>query len=422
MRFNVHRSKAELHDHMSLPSTITFFVPPCHNLTPLLPHIHSFHLIGADYEDTTQSGIPVTLLGNSALFEMAEPLNPASLCSIIRKSIQPETGLKDEYDGLACLAHACMLSTGFKFIELGEAEKAQQSITASELSSLPAAWNTSNSSMYAFRYTHDQSSMEFVIRVSRMGRRTMIFGIAVDDDKTCSFDIATQDFTSENFYPWKPEENAEALTNGYISMSRMKDFSSRFKLNVLQKLIPGLNKEGYTEESTSATTQSSRAQATNDPDSSLREDRRPAPGYDPLRNPARPNPRPSDWPPEFEDEYEMQGSRSGPRFPGGIGGIGADDLRPPGIDAMNPFSRRSGGHRGMHPTPEDIMFPDQGYGTPTFPSPGMPPAGARYDPVFPGDRNGLGGRGGRSLGRGGFNQLGSPGGPMDSEAHDSMFS
>lgn len=352
---------------------------------------------------------------------MGEPLNPAALCSIVRKSIDNAVGLRNSYDGIASLVHACMLSTGFKFIGLGEDQRIEKPFTNEDVSPLPSAWNESSASMYAFRYTHSQSSMEFVVRISRLGKKTMIFGIALGDDKTCSFDVLTQDFTSENFYPWKPEENAEALANGFISMSRIKDFSSLFKINILQKLIPGLSKEGYSEEQP-ATSQTAPSRVPRSDPAYNPLDTQPRAGYDPLRIPSRRDPRPSDWPPEFDDEHEMLGSMGGPRFPGGLGNIGADDLRPPGIDAMNPFSRRQGGHRGMHPTPEDIINPDRGYGSPTFPSPGMPPAGARYDPVFPGDRNGLGGRGGRGLGQGGFSQFRGSDSPMDSDAHDSMFS
>lgn len=347
-----------------------------------------------------------------------EPLNPATLCALVRKSISGQEGLKNAYDGVAVLVHACMLSTGFKFIGLGEDQKVDKPFTSEDASSLPPVWNESSASMYAFRYTHSQSSMEFIVRISRLGRKTMVFGIALGDDKTCSFDVLTQDFTSENFYPWKPEENAEALANGFISMSRIKDFSALFKINILQKLIPGLNKEGYTEEQTNATSSAQTVQSGMPRDGVPRGpvDFRPPINYDPLMEPRRRLQRPEDWPPEGDDEYEMLGSMSGPRFPGNIG---ADDLRPPGIDVMDPFQRRQGGHRGMHPTGEDLMRP---YGTPTFPSPGMPPAGARYDPVFPGDRNGLNGRGGRGLGQGGFTQFGGSNAPMDSDAHDSMFS
>lgn len=306
---------------------------------------------------------------------MTTPLSPAGLCTIIRKTVDPEVGLKNEYDGLATLVNACMLSTDFKFVGLGEDGKIDSAISAESLAILPADWNASTSSSYAFRYTHQQSSMEFIMRITRLGKKTMIMGLATGDDKVQSIDIVTQDYTSENFYPWKPTADAEALANGYISLSRIKDFVSLFKINILQKLIPGLNKEGYTEERSSTSNESRSSRI--GPGQEI-----PRPGYDPLRIPSRPNPRPSDWPPEFEDEHNMQ--NRGIRMPGAFG---ADDLNPPGIDTMNPFGRR-GGHRGMHPTPEDIMFPDRGYGTPTFPSPNLPPAGARYDPVFPGDNAG----------------------------------
>lgn len=353
---------------------------------------------------------------------MIEPLNAAALCTIVRKSISSDLGLKSPYDGLACLVHACMLSTGFKFIGLGEDQRIEQPFTCENVSTLPNDWNTSSASMYAFRYTHTQSSMEFSIRISRLGNKTLIFGIASGDDKTCSFDIITQDFTSENFYPWKPEENAEALANGYISMSRIKDFSQRFKINVLQKLIPGLNKEGYTEERSNAVQPAESSVSRVPPGGPARDPlaEQPRPGYDPLALPRRPIPRPSDWPPDFDDEYEMSGSSARPFNP--LANYGDDDLRPAGIDSMDPLRRRPGGRGGMHPTPEQILFPDAGYGTPTFPSPRMPPPSARYDPVFPGDPRGSGGRGGRDLGRGGFFPPGGAGPPMDSDAYDFMFS
>lgn len=345
---------------------------------------------------------------------MADPLAPAALCALVKRSVGdgPES-LRTPVEALAVLCHACMLAVGARLTALGEEDGARidPQISAEHLSPLPDDWRGAHNAGVTFRYAHPQSSLQFLIKVDRMGSRTIVTGLAIDDERPCSFDVATKDYTSESFFPWPPQTSTDAqadssarpepLVNGYISMSRIKDFASLFKINVLQKLIPGLQKDGYVEER--AATERGDGQSGRDSSARRREDPlRMEPRYDdPLRVPGpsrgQRQPRPSDWPPDFDDEYEMQG-----RFdPSGVprpsfGGIGADDLRPPGIDSMDPFRRGgpgsgSGRHRGMHPTPEDILFPEgrgEGYGEPTFPSPGMPPAGARYDPVYPGDNRG----------------------------------
>jgi proteasome inhibitor subunit 1 (PI31) len=80
-----------------------------------------------------------------------------------------------------------------------------------------------------------------------MGGKTVIMGVAVEDDKTTSFDIKTDDFTSPSFFPWTTD-NEQNVINGFIAQNRLKDLAGLFKINILQKLIPGLNKTGYTEE------------------------------------------------------------------------------------------------------------------------------------------------------------------------------
>lgn len=77
-------------------------------------------------------------------------------------------------------------------------------------------------------------------------------GLAVGDDKTTSFDFKTEDFTSPALFPWT-SENAQPITNGFIGEHRIKDLASLFKINILQKLIPGLSKTGYLEEESAST-------------------------------------------------------------------------------------------------------------------------------------------------------------------------
>ena len=85
-----------------------------------------------------------------------------------------------------------------------------------------------------------------------MGGKTVIMGVAIGDDKTTSFDIKTEDFTSAAVFPWTTSSGQDVLS-GFIGENRLKDLTGLFKINILQKLIPGLGKEGYSEEQTTQT-------------------------------------------------------------------------------------------------------------------------------------------------------------------------
>lgn len=80
-------------------------------------------------------------------------------------------------------------------------------------------------------------------------------GVAVGDDKTASFDIKTEDFTSVGFFPWNDANHEKHVTGGFIGENRIKDLTGLFKINILQKLIPGLDKTGYTEDQIESTVQ-----------------------------------------------------------------------------------------------------------------------------------------------------------------------
>jgi hypothetical protein len=92
--------------------------------------------------------------------------------------------IKDPYAAIALFCHSCMLAVGFRLIGLGEdhkigmtfiylrAESNSLSVLEaqsdpSNVSALPTEWDASSS--YAFRYAHSESSMEFLVKVSRLG-------------------------------------------------------------------------------------------------------------------------------------------------------------------------------------------------------------------------------------------------------------
>ncbi|KAF8477381.1 PI31 proteasome regulator N-terminal-domain-containing protein [Kalaharituber pfeilii] len=393
----------------------------------------------------------------------SNPLSPSSLLQIIEGSLEASsapsqgaaeeaatrnaqeqrlTGLRNPYDAIAILVHACMLAVGFRLIGLGEEDRIDPpiDITIAPQKPLPLSWNTS-SGTYSFRYAHSQSSLEFLIKLNRLGTKAVIFGLATGDDKTTSFDILTRDFTSESFFPYTPaipgpDEQAELesggarkrLRDGYISESRIADFAGLFKINIIQKLIPGLNKAGYQEEASAGAesmtaTRGLRRQPSPPIHDPLRVPFPPARPYAPLRPPPIPA---GEVPPGFEDEYEiLQRPRAHPHPYGGRNplSIGEDDLNPPGLGPnpplRGPFFGEGGIPRpgfggmgpmgGMHPAPDHPMF-GGGNGHDEY-DPRFPP-GSRYDPIGPGDapRGGLRGPRGPGWGGGGGSPFESGGG------------
>lgn len=201
-----------------------------------------------------------------------------------------------------------------------------------------------------------------------------------------SFDLKPKDFVSESSFPFTipssegANEAASSIRKVFISGGRMTDVASLIKINILQKVAPGLQKEGYDDSAHAASQSREQVEAVRpepgregqgaparDP---LRDDRlpplaQPRPYGDPLAaEPRRPFPAGDFPPPGFEDEYEVNIPR------GGIGGerrplnIGERDLYPPGLGPHDPL--RGGGFGpgggGMHPTFDDPMFGGRGGG------------------------------------------------------------
>lgn len=283
--------------------------------------------------------------------------------------------------------------------------------------------------------------MEYLVKVSRLGGKTVIYGLGVGHDQTTSFDLTTADFTSPSSLPSSPtkspaseEDSHHAIQNIFISPSRLSDLGGLLRVNIIQKLIPGLHKEGYEEASNTSNSGSARQdepRGTANPSNPTRNPNPyPLPNNplaDPLVQPPaarRPIPTGEFPPPGFEDEYEVNRPLRG--YPGGGPGrgypnIGERDLYPAGLGPHDPLrvggvgpGIRGGGGGGMHPTFDDPIFGGQGgneFGEGGY-DPRAPP-GARYDPIGPGDPFNRGpgqGRFGGGRGGGGFGGGGGMGG------------
>jgi len=330
--------------------------------------------------------------------------------------------LSSSYEAIALFSHACMTAVGFRLLGFGEGQKieAECQKLAPRLS---PKWNSSFGS-HSFLYAHSQSSMQYVVKIDRLGGKAEIRGIGLGDERISRFEITAKDYVSSSALPLRITVNEHGeedrsnlkskLQEVFISESRIKDLASLFKITIIQKLMPGLHKEGYEEATNEAgASERERVRDVREDEHARRQPRADPLRADPLPQPARPYPfddplaapprRPvADFPPpDFEDEYEVNRPPHGmPGFPGRSPlNIGHDDLNPPGLGPHDPLRgsfvgggglpRPGGG--GMHPTFDDPLFASRG-GQGGGYDPQAPP-GARYDPIGPGDGPPRGGSG-----------------------------
>ncbi|CAG8567036.1 8124_t:CDS:2, partial [Funneliformis mosseae] len=334
-------------------------------------------------------------------------LAPEAVLSIIDKNLKPSEGregsitvLGSSQDALAALTHAIMQAVGFRLVGLGEEdslEEADRDIikrdSEGNIIGLPKEWNEQGPNSYAFRYKHPQSSFTFLIKCMRLSNKFIIHGMGIEDNKTTTLELITDDYTSPSFFPYTSEKyHEEPMINGYISTSRIKDLINLYKINIVQKLIPGLNKPGYEETRTTSAT-------TSNPSTRQQE-----PYNDPLRVPTRQPPR--FQPPIFDDPYGGDEPSSFNPF-----SVGQDDLDPLGSNPIYGPPRFGGGGiqplggvggNGMYVGPDHPIFgqrvPPGGRGGPQPLPRGSVPPGARFDPIVPF------GPGGPAPGRGRFSR------------------
>jgi proteasome inhibitor subunit 1 (PI31) len=350
-------------------------------------------------------------------------LDPSAIVSLLSTLLPPSAkGLASPHDAIAALFHAAMSALAFRLIAVDDSSP----VVSSPVNVLPVEWNTNGPGHYTFKYRHEQSSLEFVMKVSKLGGRVLVNAIAVEvrtsifefcihtyllekSDKAAYLDVSTNDFVSPSFFPHDLNAtDAQPLIHGFISSNRVTDLLSQFKLQIVQKLVPGLRKDGYTEDAVDTSTNAGGSNSPQSPNSLPSRPRPEAPPYVPDQNPYR---LPSHIPPE----NPLQ--------------IGRRDLDPIPMNPSNLFSPPSlfppGSGDGMYVGPDHPIFAGRGRGAfgdhgpwggdGYLPPMGAPP-GARFDPVGPGlgpfpDGGGIG-----SLGRGrGASPRGNMGSPDNDE-------
>ncbi|KAJ2956038.1 hypothetical protein NQZ79_g8080 [Umbelopsis isabellina] len=276
---------------------------------------------------------------------MSNVLDPSSILHTVSRllpkqdteSANAEPLLRDKHDALAALAHAIMISVGFRLTSLGDGEHK----VSTDQTELPQQWSAHGPHAYTFQYTHPQSSLTFMLKGVTLADKFIVHGLAIEvmgiSLWSPIYDYLVEDqYTSPSFYPYSSSQQ-EPLVNGYISSSRLNDFINLFKINILQKLIPGLNKPGYEESQSATSTVGSQPNVGS--------------GSNPLQE-TRPEHRPYGdipRPPYFDDP--LAGDDFG--GPGNPFSVGGDDLNPLG-HLRGPGRHNQGG--GMFVGPDHPIF------------------------------------------------------------------
>lgn len=105
------------------------------------------------------------------------PLDPSLLINALPAVCPPtKQRLESQQDAIAALMHTAFIQLGFRLIAVDENSPARSIIN----SVLPDEWNAHGPGNYTFRYKHDQSSLEFIVKVVKLGSRTLINSVAVE--------------------------------------------------------------------------------------------------------------------------------------------------------------------------------------------------------------------------------------------------
>lgn len=101
-------------------------------------------------------------------------LDPAALISLLPTLLPSSSkSLSSPQDAISALIHTALTVLAFRLISVDDDESA--SLTANLL---PPQWNKGGPGHYTFKYKHDQSSLDFVIKISKLGPRTVVNAIA----------------------------------------------------------------------------------------------------------------------------------------------------------------------------------------------------------------------------------------------------
>jgi proteasome inhibitor subunit 1 (PI31) len=101
-------------------------------------------------------------------------LDPSALLSRLPSYLPFSKSLKNPQDGLTALVHTTLSALEFRLVGIDESAATRDLPN----NMLPEEWNNHGPGHYTLVYKHDQSSLQFVAHVSKLGSRTIINAIA----------------------------------------------------------------------------------------------------------------------------------------------------------------------------------------------------------------------------------------------------
>jgi hypothetical protein len=118
---------------------------------------------------------------------MANPLSPDTLQDLIKQLLPDDVGsLRNAATAIALLAHAIHTSLGFRLVKpavtRSEDSDGNNNNDAKAQNKLPKDWLERNAEdeSFALSYRHEQSSLLFEVRITRLGTRLVVNAVAVE--------------------------------------------------------------------------------------------------------------------------------------------------------------------------------------------------------------------------------------------------
>jgi hypothetical protein len=104
-------------------------------------------------------------------------LDPSALLAALPRYLPVSSkSLTSSQEALAALVHTVLSTLAFRLIAVDDASSPR----TFDDNVLPDEWNTFGPGSFTFRYRHEQSSLEFLVKVTKLGSRTVINAIAIE--------------------------------------------------------------------------------------------------------------------------------------------------------------------------------------------------------------------------------------------------
>ncbi|KAG5980615.1 hypothetical protein E4U55_003840 [Claviceps digitariae] len=135
---------------------------------------------------------------------MAAPLSTSAVVQGMADALpthQPgddTSDLASSYEVIALLVHSYLAALSFRLCGFNEDKPIPE--CESLAPRLPAGWNSGFGSL-SFVYKHKQSSMQFLVRVDRMGSKVEVRALAVGDENIHRFERTVRDVVDSSSLP-----------------------------------------------------------------------------------------------------------------------------------------------------------------------------------------------------------------------------